>query len=79
MTLPSERYLSLKQGKRLLEDLCDPGKTPRVPSAVRDRARAALRHFPTDFDVERIADSCPDYLDNHSINDRMLVRVRHNT
>jgi hypothetical protein len=43
MTLPDERFRALKQGKKLLEELCDPGKTPRVPSLIRDRARAALR------------------------------------
>ena len=46
MTLPDERYRALKQGKKLLEELCDPGKTPRVPSIVRDRARQARRRRP---------------------------------
>jgi len=63
MTLPDERYRAIKQGKRLLEELCDPGKTPRVPSLVRDRARAALRHFPNDWELENIAKSCPELLD----------------
>ena len=63
MTLPDERYRALKQGKKLLEELCDPGKTPRVPSLIRDKARTALRHFPNDNELERIADNCPEYLD----------------
>lgn len=63
MTLPDERYRSLKQGRKLLEELCDPGKTPRVPSIVRDRARGALRHFPTDYDIDMLAQSCPHLLD----------------
>ncbi len=63
MTLPDERYRSLKQAKKLLEELCDPGKTPRVPSIVRDRARGVLRHFPSDWEFEKIANSCPDLLD----------------
>jgi len=71
MTLPDERYLALKQGKKLLEELCDPGRTPRVPSLVRDRARGVLRHFPSDFELERIADTCPDYLDKLSFSDRL--------
>ena len=66
MTLPDERYRALKQGKKLLEELCDPGKTPRVPSIVRDRARAALRHFPNEYELDIIADKCPDYLDKIS-------------
>ena len=74
MTLPDERYRALKQGKKLLEELCDPGKTPRVPSIVRERARGALRHFPNDYELERIADQCPDYLDKVSFSDKMLAR-----
>lgn len=66
MTLPDERFRSLKQGKKLLEELCDPGKTPRVPSIVRERARAILRHYPNDYEFERIADDCPDMLDKES-------------
>jgi hypothetical protein len=63
MTLPDERYLAIKQSKKLLEELCDPGKTPRVPSLVRDRARTALRHFPNDFDIDNIAERCPEIID----------------
>jgi hypothetical protein len=64
MTTSEERYRALKQGKKLLEELCDPGKTPRVPSIIRDKARAALRHYPNEYELERIADKCPDMLDN---------------
>jgi hypothetical protein len=63
MTLPDERYLAIKQSKKLLEELCDPGKTPRVPSLVRDRARTALRHFPNDFDIDIIAEKCPEIIE----------------
>ena len=63
MTLPDERYRALKQGKKLLEELCDPGKTPRVPSIVRERARGALRHFPQDYELEQLARACPELLD----------------
>lgn len=63
MTLPDERYRAIKQGKKLLEELCDPGKTPRVPGIVRDRARGALRHFPSDYELEHMAEKCPELLD----------------
>ena len=63
MTLPDERYRAIKAGKKLLEELCDPGKTPRVPSIVRDRARGALRHFPSDYEFDAMAQKCPDLLD----------------
>ncbi len=74
MTLPDERYRALKQGKKLLEELCDPGKTPRVPSIIRDRARGALRHFPSDYELDRLADQCPELLDKISYSDRMRMK-----
>ena len=64
MTTPDERYRALKQGKKLLEELCDPGRTPRVPSMVRDRARGVLRHFPQDWQIDSIAEKCTEMLDN---------------
>ena len=66
MTLPDERFRSLKQAKKLLEELCDPGKTPRVPGIVRDRARGALRHFPTEWELEKMADNSPELLDTEA-------------
>jgi hypothetical protein len=68
MTTSDERYRAIKQGKKLLEELCDPGKTPRVPSIIRDRARGALRHYPNDWELESIAEKCPDILDKQTIN-----------
>jgi len=62
MTLPDERYRALKQGKKLLEELCDPGKTPRVPSIVRQRARGVLRHYPNDWEFEKLAKDSPELL-----------------
>ena len=73
MTLPDERFRALKQGKKLLEELCDPGRTPRVPSIVRDRARGVLRHFPSDYELERIADNSPEYLDKVSFMERQFM------
>lgn len=74
MTLPDERYRALKQGKKLLEDLCDPGKTPRVPSLVRNRARAALRHYPMECELDSIADSCPELLDKVSFSEKLKTK-----
>ena len=68
MTTSDERYRAIKQGKKLLEELCDPGKTPRVPSIIRDRARGALRHYPNDWELESIAEKCPDILDKQTLN-----------
>ena len=63
MTMPDERYRAIKHGKKLLEELCDSGRTPRVPSMVRDRARGVLRHYPSDWDIDTMAEKCPDMLD----------------
>jgi hypothetical protein len=76
MTLPDERYRAIKQGKKLLEELCDPGKTPRVPSIVRDRARSILKHFPTDYELEQLAASNPELLQKLSFNDKIKQIVR---
>ena len=77
MTLPDERYRALKQGKKLLEELCDPGKTPRVPSIVRERARAALRHFPLDYELDKMAEQCPEMLDKQPFSMHTNVAQRH--
>ena len=59
MTLPDERYRAVTQARRLLEELCDPKLTPRVAGGIRDRARGALRHFPTDYDMKRAEELAP--------------------
>lgn len=71
MTIPNERYRAIKQAKKLMEELVDPGKTPRVPSLVRERARGALRHFPSDYELDKIAEKCPDYLDAAPLYDKL--------
>jgi hypothetical protein len=75
MTMPNERLRALKQTARLLEELCDPGKTPRVPSAVRDRARQALKHYPLDGQIDRMVESCPDLLGNDNKSDKIKVSI----
>jgi len=60
MTLPDERYRSIQQARRLLEELCDPRKTPRVAAGIRDRARGALRHYPGEWDMQRAAQAAPE-------------------
>lgn len=76
MTLPDERYRALKQSRKLLEELCDPGKTPRVPSIIRDRARTILRHFPYDSDLEQLAENSPELLAKNSSGDKLKQAVR---
>jgi hypothetical protein len=76
MTLPDERYRALKQSRKLLEELCDPGKTPRVPSIIRDRARTILRHYPHDIDMDRLAENNPEMLEKNLPGDKLKQIVR---
>ncbi len=48
------------QAKRLLEELMDPKLTPRLAAGIRDRARGALRHYPSEWDMQRAAQAAPD-------------------
>lgn len=76
MTTAGDRYRALQQSKKLLEELCDPGRTPRVPSIVRDRARNALRHFPNDSDLVKLATNSPEILEKLSPSDKIKQIVR---
>ena len=59
MTLPDERYRSIMQARRLLEELCDPKLTPRIAAGIRDRARGALRHYPSEWDMRAASELAP--------------------
>lgn len=60
MTLPDERYRSVVQTRRFLLDLCNPEHTPRVPKLIRETARSMLRHYPSDYDMNKAAQTSPD-------------------
>lgn len=60
MTLPDERYRAVVQTKRFLLDLTNPQHTPRVSKLIRQTARAMLRHYPTDWDMQRASLQAPD-------------------
>ena len=49
MTLPIEEVRSMVNARRFLHDLLDPKVTPKVPKAVRTRARDCLNHYPWEF------------------------------
>ena len=46
MSLPSEEVHAIEASRRFLFDLLDPKATPRVPRAVRERARRVVKHYP---------------------------------
>ena len=52
MTLPDEEMRALSSARAFLFALLDPAKTPRVPRAIRQRARDCLRHYPYQHRVE---------------------------
>ena len=60
MTMPYERTNAVRKTADFLVLLCNPKETPGVPKAFRDRAFNLLRHFPTDYDLERAARKAPD-------------------
>jgi hypothetical protein len=57
MTLPDERYRAVVQTHKFLVEILS---TPRVPKAIKDRARSCLRHYPSDWDMQRAAEGAPD-------------------
>jgi len=56
MTLPYERTNAVNRTREFLYDLLDPKKTPRIPKEIRQRARSLLKHYPTEYDMDRASD-----------------------
>jgi hypothetical protein len=56
MTLPDERYRAVVQTQRFLLRILT---TPRVPKAVKDEARACLRHYPSEWDMKAAGELAP--------------------
>lgn len=57
MTLPDERYRAVVQTQEFLVEILT---TPRVPKRIKEGARAMLRHYPSEYDMKRAAENCPD-------------------
>jgi hypothetical protein len=63
MTLPDERYRSIQRaGDLLLRIAAHPKLTPGVPKQIREEAAAILRHYPGEWDLQRIEAAAPDIL-----------------
>ena len=56
MTLPDERYRAVVQTEKFLKEILS---TPRVPKAIKDGARAMLRHYPNELDMKEAARYTP--------------------
>lgn len=72
MTLPDERYRAMKCGYEFLLELIDPKKTPGVPKRIRQQAGWVLRHYPTTYHFDMIAEALPDHFDKKPF----MVRLR---
>ena len=57
MTLPDERYRAVIQTQKFLVEIL---KTPRVPKSIKDNARYCLRHYPSEYDMSKAAQTSPD-------------------
>jgi len=68
MTMPDERYRAMVEGLKLIEDLLIPQVTPRVPGEIRERARWIMRHYPSAYELERLAANVPSMLSTKNFN-----------
>lgn len=60
MTIPYERYRAVLQTQKFLYELVDPKQTPKIPSAIRERARSCLKHYPNTWDMDKAGEACPE-------------------
>ena len=60
MTVPFERTRALFETKLFLQELMDPKVTPRVPRALRGKAKSLLKHFPTVHEIEKAHKALPE-------------------
>ena len=79
MTLPDERYRAIQSTQEFLRELIL-NKYPRTPRAVRERAMALLRHYPSELDLWRLAAAAPDVVQQHMDPlHRMVLAHEHNS
>ena len=60
MTLPDERYRAVIQTAKFLQSLSYSSEIKRVPLAVRQQARALLRHYPSEYDMKKVSHTSAD-------------------
>lgn len=57
MTLPDERYRAVVRTQKFLIEILN---TPRVPKVIKDGAKHCLRHYPSEYDMKKTAQTSPD-------------------
>ena len=75
MTLPRERNWAVKNTRKFLMDLQNPKATPRIPKEIRRRAWSCLKHFPSEYHMEKAQEQAPEVfgeyveVDNEALDD----------
>jgi|NOAtaT_6_FD_contig_101_515608_length_4088_multi_3_in_0_out_0_5 hypothetical protein len=54
MTTTEEMLQAIDNARTFMYSLLDPKQTPRVPQSVRKDARDRLKHFPSQYNTNRI-------------------------
>ena len=67
MTLPYERRNAIKWAREFLYSLLRRDVTPRVPMRIREQARSVLKHYPSDFDMDRAGENFDDIFGKEEI------------
>ena len=57
MTLPDERYRAVVKTREFLLEILT---TPRVDKSIKDGARYCLRHYPSEYDMKKTAQTSAD-------------------
>jgi hypothetical protein len=54
----------------------DPKKTPKVPKAIRTRAYWCLRHYPSEYYMEKARDLAPEVFGDNPVNENTIKKAR---
>ena len=77
VTLPDERYRAVQWAERFLHDIAtDRKKYPRIPLAVRREALSILRHYPSTWDLDRVAWAAPEVFQTKNEPDPFYKLIR---
>jgi hypothetical protein len=58
MTLPDERYRAVALTRKFLEDIIS--HRSGLSDEIKQQAKGLLRHYPTDYDLDRASEGAPD-------------------
>ena len=58
MTLPDERYRAVRWAQRFLISIMT--SRSGLSDDIKNEAKSILKHYPTEFDLDRAATACPE-------------------